>query len=166
MTRTRLTVRLGLGAVTGLGLGMGPACGDGYECGPDEAVVARVIDGDTIELDSGERVRYLLVDTPEVSGEQECFGVEATAFNRTAVEGERVRLSYDTECTDSFDRLLAYVTLDNGRVINELLLERGYACVLQIPPNGSDFAAEYRALEAEARDGMVGLWGQCLETPC
>lgn len=155
---------LGLGLSAGLGLGL--ACGDGYECGPTEAVVVRVIDGDTVELDTGDRVRYLLVDTPEVSGMTECFGPEAEEFNRSIVEGQKVTLDYDTECTDAYDRLLAYVTLPSGRVVNEVLLERGYACVLHIPPNGSDYVDEYLRLEAEARDGQVGLWGQCVEATC
>lgn len=153
-----------LGLAAGLGLGL--ACGDGYECGPSEGVVARVLDGDTIELETGERVRYLLVDTPEVSGTAECYGPEASDFNRTAVEGQTVTLEYDTECTDDYDRLLAYVSLPNGRVINEILLERGFACVLHIPPNGSDRVDEYERIEAEAQAGLAGMWGQCVEASC
>lgn len=153
-----------LGVVAGLGLGL--ACETGPECGPGEARVARVVDGDTIELDSGERVRYLLVDTPEVSSPADCFGPEATEFNRSAVAGQTVELSYDAECTDDFGRLLAYVRLPNGRVINEVLLERGFACVLHIPPNGADRVDDYRALERRARDGSVGMWGVCAEVPC
>ncbi|MCA9651654.1 MAG: thermonuclease family protein [Myxococcales bacterium] len=149
-----------------MGLGLGLACGDGYECGPSDAVVERVIDGDTVLLDTGDRVRYLLVDTPEVTGDPECFGPEASDFNRSIVEGQKVHLSYDTECTDAYDRLLAYVTLPNGRVINELLLERGFACVLHIPPNGDDRADEYERIEEEAQAGLVGMWGQCVEASC
>ena len=148
------------------GMGAGMACEtDGSVCGPTEAVVARVIDGDTVELESGERVRYLLVDTPEVTEPAECFGPEATEYNRSLVEGETVSLSYDVECTDRYDRLLAYVERQ-GRSINELLLSRGYACVLHIAPNGNDRADEYRRLEETAQVGQVGMWGACAEDPC
>lgn len=166
-TRKRPTTTLGLALGLGLPLGAaaGLACDADSDCGPSEGVVAHVIDGDTVELATGERIRYLLVDTPEVSGTVGCFGPEASDFNRTLVEGKTVRLSYDAECTDQFDRLLAYVSLD-GRSVNELLLERGFACVLHIAPNGQDHLDEYRRLEEAAQDGQVGLWGACTESPC
>jgi micrococcal nuclease len=136
------------------------------ECGPREAVVRRVIDGDTIELTSGERVRYLLVDTPEsTGGAAECFGLEARDENRALVEGRRITLGYDAECRDRYERLLAYVTVD-GIDVNALLIEEGYACALVIPPNGAERAAEFRALERGARDQALGLWGECAAVPC
>ncbi|MCX4245246.1 thermonuclease family protein [Paraliomyxa miuraensis] len=166
-------------AVAGLlaGLVLGTACETEQppNCGPTEAVVTRVIDGDTIEIDAEDpvtgtpyHIRYLLVDTPETSGTAECYGFEAKDFNRSIVEGKTVRLSYDDECTDRYDRLLAYVELADGRSVNELLIERGLACVLHIPPNGSDRVDEYRAAEDRAQAGMVGLWGACVgvEAPC
>lgn len=138
---------------------------DGSACGPARAVVARVIDGDTVELESGERVRYLLVDTPENTSSVECFGAEATAFNRALVEGREVRLTYDVACTDRFERLLAYVEVD-GRVVNQLLVEQGYACVLHIPPNGEELAPLYEDLETRAVDEGRGLWSVCADNPC
>ncbi|MCA9536930.1 MAG: thermonuclease family protein [Myxococcales bacterium] len=138
---------------------------DGSACGPTRAVVARVIDGDTVELEGGERVRYLLVDTPENTSSVECFGAEATAFNRALVEGREVRLTYDVACTDRFDRLLAYVEVD-GRVVNQLLVEQGYACVLHIPPNGEELAPLYEDLETRAVDEGRGLWSVCADNPC
>ena len=135
------------------------------DCGPNSGVVERVIDGDTVELSTGERIRYLLVDTPESTSRPECFGEEASRFNAELVEGRRVRLTYDVECTDRFDRLLAYVEVD-GRDVNRLLIEQGFACVLQIPPNGSERAADYVELEAEARREGRGMWGVCGPSPC
>lgn len=147
----------------GLGTGVGLACeAQSPQCGPTEGVVERVIDGDTIELATGERVRYLLVDTPEVSEPPDCFGPEASDYNRSLVEGQTIELSYDEECYDRYDRLLAYVTLD-GRSINELLLSRGFACVLHIAPNGASRVEDYRRLEETAEVGQVGLWGACAE---
>ena len=143
-----------------------PGCGATDRCGPTEAVVADVIDGDTVELDSGERVRYLLVDTPEITfGKNDCFGAEARDFNRDLVLGKTITLEYDEVCEDDYDRLLAYIELD-GRAINELMVERGYACVLHIPPNGESRIDEFRSLELAARMGMVGMWGACEEIAC
>lgn len=137
----------------------------GSDCGPSRGVVARVVDGDTIELESGERIRYLLVDTPESTTSTECFGEEARAFNASIVEGEEVGLSYDIECRDRFDRLLAYVTVGD-RDVNALLVERGYACVLFIAPNGAERRDAYEALEAAAQASGAGHWGACSESPC
>jgi micrococcal nuclease len=149
-------------AAAALGLG----CGEGGDrCGPTSAVVARVIDGDTVELDSGERVRYLMVDTPESTTTLECFGEESASFNRQAVEGKAVTLRYDAECEDRFGRLLAYVSVAD-REINTLLVERGYACVLHIPPNGADRLAEFSDLEDLARALGRGLWSACEDIPC
>ena len=135
-------------------------------CGPAEAVVERVIDGDTVELDSGERVRYLLVDTPEsTNGADDCFGAESAEQNRQLVEGKTIGLTYDEECSDDFGRLLAYVTVED-RDINLLLIERGLACVLYIPPNGADRIEEYEAAEEAAMASMVGLWGACEDVTC
>ena len=141
-------------------------CGSGTPpCGPSHGVVAEAIDGDTIVLASGEHVRYLLVNTPETtSGKLDCYGPEATDFNRALVTGKEVALTYDTECKDRYGRLLAYVTVD-GRDVNALLVERGYACVLFIPPDGQARKAQFDALAAQAKTDKRGLWGACLN-PC
>lgn len=135
-------------------------------CGPDTGRVAEAIDGDTLLLESGERIRYLLVDTPEsTGGTRDCFGPEAHAFNRGLVEGRWVTLAYGEACTDRFGRLLAYVAVD-GREVNSLLVERGHACVLHVPPAGSARRAEFQSLEVEARRARRGVWGACAPVPC
>jgi micrococcal nuclease len=164
-TRRSTMLGLGLGLVIGAAVGLACDPEDHPACGPTQGVVERAIDGDTIVLTTGEHIRYLLVDTPEVSEPVGCFGPEASAFNRSLVEGKTVQLSYDQECTDRYDRLLAYVELE-GRSVNELLLTRGFACVLQIRPNGEDRVDDYRRLEEQAQVGQVGLWGACTEAPC
>ncbi len=144
------------------------ACGrdpvDGSPCGPTSGVVARAVDGDTIDLVSGERIRYLLVDTNELSDDS-CYAEDALVYNRMLVEGKTVTLRYDTECTDFFGRLLAYVSVGD-REVNPLLIERGYACVLYIAPNGMDRRSEFQALEAAARTEGRGMWGSCEEVAC
>lgn len=144
------------------------ACDGGASsrCGTTEAVVERVIDGDTIELAGGERVRYLMVNAPETTGgKNECFGANAVTFNTDLVLGKTVQLRHDVDCEDAFGRTLAYVTA-GGQEVNRLLVERGYACVLHIPPNGDDRAAEFDALEDAARLGKRGVWGACDPVPC
>jgi micrococcal nuclease len=130
----------------------------GHLCGPTEATVARVIDGDTIVLESGERVRYLLLDAPETTlGHADCYGSNATQFNSDLVAGRRIALTYDVQCDDSYGRLLAYVSVD-GTEVNPLLVARGYACVLRVPPNGAGQISEFEDLEARARQERLGVW--------
>ena len=126
-----------------------------FECGPREAVVRRVIDGDTVELASGERVRYLLVDTPEsTGGTVECFGSEARDENRALVEGRRVSLRYDAECRDRYERLLARCRLD-GDDIGAWLVRVGLAVSY----------GDYEREETTARKRKLGLWAGSFEWP-
>ena len=154
-----------LWACDGSLLEAGEESGEASSCGPSSGIVGRVIDGDTIELESGEKIRYLMIDTPESTTEQECWGTEAKDANTAFVDGMEVELAYDQECTDNFGRLLAYVSV-NGTNINELMVERGHACVLHIPPNGRDVLDLYKALEDAAQASNKGLWGACEPPPC
>jgi micrococcal nuclease len=82
--------------------------------GQDQRTVTRVIDGDTLVLDGGERVRLIGVDTPETvhpNKPVERFGKEASGFTRKMAEGKQVRLEYDAETAghDRYGRTLAYV---------------------------------------------------------
>jgi micrococcal nuclease len=146
-------------------VGAAAGCGADERCGPAEAVVQRVLDGDTVELEGGQLVRYLMLDAPEVGADEECFGAMAAQANVDLVLGRRVELRYDTECRDDYDRLLAYVTV-GGREVNSVLLERGYACVLHVPPNGDARLDELNGLQARARAQQRGLWGACSLRPC
>ena len=145
-----------------------PAPGEegGSACGPTGGVVERVVDGDTVDLSDGTRLRLLLVDTPETTGgKNECYGAEATAFLKQQVLGQNVSVSYDTECTDKYDRLLAYISVE-GREINKIMVERGFAKVLFIPPNGESRESEYKTAEAVAKANCKGLWGVCEGRTC
>jgi micrococcal nuclease len=136
--------------------------------GPRDGIVVPVVDvvdGDTIEvlLDGVEEdVRYIGVDTPEsvAPGEPvECFGPEASEFNRRLVGGEQVRLEFGPERRDDYGRLLAYVHLGD-RFVNAELVRRGYASTLTIAPNDR-FAPLLGRLEREAGNAGRGLWGAC-----
>jgi micrococcal nuclease len=155
-------VRAGLpGVLVALG-----GCGGGSPCGPTQAKVDRVIDGDTIVLADGEKVRYLLMNAPETTnGHDDCYGTNAAEFNSDLVLGKTVDLSYDVQCTDMYGRLLAYVSV-GGTEVNSLMVQRGYACVLHIPPDGDSRADEFLAYQADARAAKRGLWGACDPIPC
>ena len=127
-------------------------------CGAETATVAYVVDGDTIDLADGRRVRYLLVDTPEIDTD-DCFAANALDLNAALVMGKSVGLEYDVECEDRYGRTLAYVRVSN-RLVNSILLERGYARLLVIAPN-THYVDELRLLEAQARATRAGLWGAC-----
>jgi micrococcal nuclease len=142
------------------------ACGGSDDDGGGEtATVGRVIDGDTIELTDMRRVRYLMIDTPESTTETECYGPEAKQFNIDLVDGKDISMTFDAVREDQFGRLLAYVTVD-GVEINPVIVERGYACVLHIPPNGDDRVQEFEELELRARTLGRGLWTACSPIPC
>lgn len=143
-----------------------PGCSPDDDCGPTSATVARVIDGDTVELESGEIIRYIGIDTPEsTQGADDCYGEEASIRNAELVEGQRVTIEYDLECTDRFDRLLGYLSVE-GDEVNRRLIAEGFACTLFIPPNGSSRENEYRALEVQAMQQMTGMWGACEDVTC
>lgn len=132
---------------------------------PEVRVVA-VIDGDTIVVrfarGTTDTVRLLGVDTPETRHPTrgvECFGPEASAFTRRRLLGRVVRLEHDVERRDVYDRRLAYV-LVGGRRFNDVLLRRGYARFLIIPPNGAHGRALLEA-ELDARRHRRGLWRAC-----
>jgi micrococcal nuclease len=129
------------------------------------ASVARVVDGDTIEvLLDGRRedVRYIGVDTPETVDPEapvQCFGHRASDFNHALVEGRRVRLIFGVERRDVYGRLLAYVHLGD-RFVNAELVRRGLARTLTIAPNDR-YAERFRRLEMRAARAGRGLWGAC-----
>lgn len=100
--------------------------------------VARVIDGDTIKLSNGDRVRYIGINTPETKHPRkgvEYFGPEASAFNKKLVGGKKVRLEFDVQRRDRYGRLLAYVYLLDGTFVNLELVRQGFAQVSTFPPN-------------------------------
>jgi micrococcal nuclease len=129
------------------------------------AYVLRVVDGDTIEARIGDRredVRYIGVDTPETvkpDAPVQCFGPRASSFAHRLVEHRRVRLVFGAERRDVYGRLLAYVYLGR-RFVNAMLLRRGLARSLTIPPNDR-FAPVFRRLELGAARAGRGLWGAC-----
>jgi micrococcal nuclease len=118
--------------------------------------VSYVEDGDTVVLGSGERVRYLGINTPE-SGES--YADQATQRNMSLVQGKTVTLTTESETRDMYGRLLAYVQVD-GVSVQELLLSEGLATAYFLQK--SQNKEKYNALEEQARISCKGMWeGLC-----
>lgn len=147
--------------------------------GPDELTrydgqsvrVARVIDGDTFDVDEpdGEqattRVRLWGVDTPETAwpeqgrDEPEPFAEEATRYTRELIEGRTVTLRLEPQrVRGRYGRLLAHVELADGRLLNELLIEQGLAESETRWPH--DELDRYEAAQTRAREARRGMWGE------
>ena len=118
--------------------------------------VARVIDGDTIEIAGGVRVRYIGIDAPEVHSGEEAYGREAWAVNREMVEGKLVRLEKDVSERDRYGRLLRYVYVDDVFVNGELVRLGCAQSVAYAPDTKHQRLLD--ELEDEARDAHRGLW--------
>lgn len=135
--------------------------------------VERVVDGDTLKLSGGERVRLIGVDTPEVHYSDKLLrdakrqnkdiraiqelGRKASEFTKKLCGGKKVRLEFDVEKRDKYGRLLAYVYLEDGTFVNAKIMEEGYGQVMTIPPNVK-YADLFLRLQRQARDGNKGLW--------
>lgn len=122
--------------------------------------IARVVDGDTVELENGQKVRYIGINTPETVDPRrkvECFGKEASAFNANLVKGKTVRLEKDVSETDKYGRLLRFVYLEDGTFVNEILVREGYAYASAYTPDVTrkELFAE---AEKDARENHRGLW--------
>ncbi|MCX5751240.1 MAG: thermonuclease family protein [Candidatus Saganbacteria bacterium] len=123
--------------------------------------VSRVVDGDTIQLFSGEKVRYIGIDTPETKHPKkpvQYFGKEAYEANKKLVAGKKVRLEFDVQKRDKYGRLLAYVYVGDI-FVNAWLVENGFAQVMTIPPNVK-YQELFLKLQKQARENNRGLWGK------
>ena len=119
----------------------------------------RVVDGDTLVLDGGERVRLIGVDTPEKDDRRpqvRRLAAAATEFTRRLCERRPVRLEYDLERRDRHERTLAYVFLEDGTFVNAEIVRQGYGFAYTRFP--FRHLEEFRAYERDARAAGRGLW--------
>lgn len=122
--------------------------------------VKRVVDGDTLLLTNGERVRLFGVDTPETKKPDtpvQPFGPEASEFTRRMVEGKVVTLVFDRERYDKYGRTLAFVFV-NQICLNEELIRQGLSAAHLQYPFRSDMKQRFTRAEVEAREHRRGLW--------
>lgn len=126
----------------------------------------RVVDGDTIAVVKNDRevkVRLIGVDTPEsvASGYntyKNCKeGKLAANFTEEQLSGKTVYLEYDISPRDKYCRDLCYVYLENGKMFNEILLEKGYARTMTIQPNVK-YADKFLKVQQKAEENKVGFW--------
>ncbi len=132
------------------------------------ALVVRAVDGDTLTVrrdgdQEDVKVRMLGVDTPETVDPRkavQCFGKEASAFTASLVDGKRVRLDADplADEVDKYGRLLRNVILEDGRDMNALLVQEGYAYAYLSFPLNPVRKAELKRLQSEAEEAKRGLW--------
>ena len=119
-----------------------------------------VVDGDTVVLIDGQKVRYIGINTPEVAHDDqsaEPYGETAKRFNALLVNRKKVRLEFDRERFDRFQRLLVYVFLENGTFVNAEMLSNGYAYLLKKRPN---FKYNSILLQSQrsAMSAKKGIW--------
>lgn len=143
----------------------------GAKCSGEQtcfATINFVIDGDTIQLTTGEKVRYIGVDTPETKHpvkKVECFGKEAFEKNKQLVLNREVRLEKDVSDKDKYGRLLRYVyivaDMESAKetFVNDYLVRFGFASAATFPPDVK-FSQEFLAAEREARNNQRGLWAE------
>jgi len=140
---------IGIGIGLGVGYGLWHSDNSIYE----QALVTSVIDGDTVELADGRRVRYLGIDTPELG---EPYADEATARNKELVEGKTIELQRGDRDQDEYGRLLRYVYVD-GIFVNAELVAEGYATAYIFNPDDR-YSQILVQLEQYAKMRERGLW--------
>jgi micrococcal nuclease len=151
----------------------------GERCSADrEEYVWCGLDGDTIKVgescDLGESIRMLGVDAPEIAHSEtevaECYGPEAASWTASMLEGEDIRLEFDTVCTDAYERTLAYVWWPGPNILsssdgedvllNERIIRDGYAEVYEDFDDIRWAPILYDA-QASATASGRGLWSAC-----
>lgn len=132
--------------------------------------VLQVFDGDTIEVNMNgtkEKIRLIGVDTPETQDPRkpvQCFGEAASEFTHNLIGNSRVRLEADNLSgnRDRYKRLLRYVYLPDGRLVNAEIIKQGYGFALLGFP--FEKMEEFKAYETEAQQANRGLWNACQPT--
>jgi micrococcal nuclease len=147
---------------------------DGMPGPPSDAVkvrVTRVVDGDTVVLDTisvgridhetlGRYARLIGINTPEIFGRTECFGRIAADFTRRTLANRSVLIDFDLDETDRYGRALVYIWLPDGTFFNGELAAQGYADQETVPPNVR-YVDLFSRLVAQAREKNLGLWRSC-----
>lgn len=137
---------------------------------PGLYTILKFDDGDTIQVDMNgkpEKIRFIGVDTPETHDPRkavQCYGQAASEFTKQLIGNNQVRLEADPLNTnrDRYDRLLRYVYLPNGTLVNAEIIKQGYGFAY----TGFPFSKieEFKAYQQQARDSNAGLWNNCQPT--
>jgi len=122
-------------------------------------VVSRVIDGDTIILGNGEKVRLIGINAPELKLDKKyklSLGKNAKTYLKSLIEGKQVKLSYDLQSKDKYGRTLAYVYLMDGTFINAMMLRKGHAKILTKYPFTKK--KDFLIYQEMAKSKSLGIW--------
>lgn len=120
-------------------------------------IINKVLDGDTVETDRGEKIRYLGINAPEKG---QPFSSDSTALNKSLVLGKKVRLERDVQTKDRYGRNLAYIFVGDT-FVNLEMVKRGLAVSETIQPN-IKYQDEIVRVQEEARNNCLGIWkGLC-----
>jgi endonuclease YncB( thermonuclease family) len=143
------------------------ALADGEQAQPGTYAIDHFIDGDTIAINMNgiiEKIRMIGVDTPETHKPNtpvQCYGEEAAAYTKQLIGNDRVRVASDSKSSnrDRYNRLLRYVYLPDGRMVETELITHGYGFAYTYFPFTK--SAEFTADEQQAQAAHIGLWSAC-----
>jgi len=124
---------------------------------PEYSVVTRVIDGDTIEIENGERVRLVCMDAPELG--EDCYR-EAKERLEELVLDEKVKLVRDVSDRGKYGRLVRYVYKIDGTFVDELMVREGYAIAYPYSPDIT-LCPQIEKAEEYAKENNLGKWSGC-----
>ena len=168
-TRLKLNRIFEAAVLLGFGVALGYFWPHSFRSQPGLVSVQRVIDGDTIVVQTSmgqEHIRFIGVNTPEIahqsSGKNECFGPEAAQYVKKLLSHRQVYLIKDPMVSnrDKYHRLLRYVFLPDGTLVNEKLIQEGYGFNYIYQP--FQFMKDFDYFEKQAVSERKGLWGtQC-----
>ena len=165
---------LNVGADAVLRMRTSPAAPSRAPLGNRWRVITAVLDGDTVKLDSGETVRLIGVDTPETENNRKLrediyrmaipvrekdlmrLGAAASRFTEQMAIGQQCWLEFEKEQRDQYGRMLAYVHLRDGRILNEEIVYNGYGRAYIGMP--FSYKKRYILLQADASLNKRGLW--------
>lgn len=127
--------------------------------------ISKFVDGDTFWITDGagksEKIRFIGMDAPEPRNygrkKEQPYGKEASAFVENYLKGKKVRLEFDVQKYDQYQRTLAYIWMEDGTLLNDYIVRSGYAVVSTFPPN---VKYQHRFLKSErfAREKKLGMW--------
>jgi micrococcal nuclease len=142
---------------------------NGSKDGIERSQVRRVVDGDTVELSNGQKIRMLNLDTPETvkaNTAVKCYGPEASAFTKKLLVDKMVQLTTDKEANDQYGRGLRFIFLDGvdtsniENSVNADIVKNGFGKMVSYKPN-TTYARDFQKWEDEAKSKKLGVWGSC-----
>ncbi len=129
--------------------------------------VTKVVDGDTFWIDNlqpgGLKIRFIGIDAPESRNafkkKKQFYGKESKEFLTALLKDQKVRLEFDVDSLDLFNRTLAYVYLENGEMVNELIVKSGNGILMTVAPNVK-YEELFVKAQKYARENKLGLWAE------